>query len=283
MKIQRTPTERAERRKLRRERRLKRRAKEEEIAASTPVKVTAHLNGKVVQPYVATDAQNHTSIVLHRTPTRVYHIPMVGAGLRIEKTKLYSFDHEYHSYEYDVQKAAQSYLNWSDAYLGLTEAARRALSSIIQGEVDMSDVQATAENQGEATKVKAKANGNGKAKLAAKATKPSKAVVTKVVPAKPAKAAKGKAKAAPKKGKAKAAPKEKKAKKAGGSGRPSSLDGSLKIKKLVPDNPRREGSNRYKRFAKYKDGITVAKLLDSGVSSKGIHTDVDQGYIKLVK
>ena len=78
--------------------------------------------------------------------------------------------------------------------------------------------------------------------------------------------------------KGKAKPKAPKAK----STRVTRLDPDAKITKLAKDNPRREGSNRAKRFDVYKNGMTVAQALEyEGVLPTGIRTDVADGLIKL--
>lgn len=47
------------------------------------------------------------------------------------------------------------------------------------------------------------------------------------------------------------------------------------------NNPKRKGSASEARFAKYKDGMTVAKAKEAGLSAADISYDADHGYIKL--
>lgn len=66
---------------------------------------------------------------------------------------------------------------------------------------------------------------------------------------------------------------------------PSSVaeDTSKKIKVLVDENPKREGSESAKRFAFYKNGMTIAAALEKGVTVGDIRWDVKHEYIALSK
>ena len=76
---------------------------------------------------------------------------------------------------------------------------------------------------------------------------------------------------------AKTATKDKAAPK--GKGRPSVLVPTAKIKLLVQESPYREGCKSDLAFKKYKDGMTVAKLLEKGVPKAYIAWDKQHGHI----
>ena len=69
------------------------------------------------------------------------------------------------------------------------------------------------------------------------------------------------------------------------AGRPSSIDGSSKIK-VLKENARRPGTDAAKKYALYKDGITVDEVLKKGeklgMTIGNIKADVARGNIKLV-
>jgi hypothetical protein len=56
-----------------------------------------------------------------------------------------------------------------------------------------------------------------------------------------------------------------------------------KIRVLVKGNPYREGSGRFKRWAKLKDGMTVAQALKVGFAPVNLRYCVADGHIKIVK
>lgn len=105
--------------------------------------------------------------------------------------------------------------------------------------------------------------------------KPKKA---KIARAKPVKAAKP--------------PKEKKVKVAkakvakdtngGGKGRKPNFAPDQKIRLLVDENPHRPSSGRYKRWSKYKEGMTVAQALSAGLNFGNLNHSVKDGHIKVV-
>lgn len=47
------------------------------------------------------------------------------------------------------------------------------------------------------------------------------------------------------------------------------------------NNPKREGSDSAKRFALYKDGMTVRKALDAGITRGDLNWDAKQKFIKI--
>lgn len=57
---------------------------------------------------------------------------------------------------------------------------------------------------------------------------------------------------------------------------------TAKIKVLVTENPRKEGSNRANQFELYEDGMTVEEFLASGGRRRSIRRDKKQGLIELV-
>lgn len=71
------------------------------------------------------------------------------------------------------------------------------------------------------------------------------------------------------------------AEKAAPVGRKSRVDGDAKITVLVKENPKREGSGAYERFALYKTGMTVAKALEVGVTAADLAYDSKHEYIRL--
>jgi len=54
-----------------------------------------------------------------------------------------------------------------------------------------------------------------------------------------------------------------------------------KIKLLVKENPHNEGSGRYKRWLKYKDGMTVAEAIKAGLKYVNLRYSVSDGHIKI--
>jgi hypothetical protein len=59
------------------------------------------------------------------------------------------------------------------------------------------------------------------------------------------------------------------------------INAESKITLLVDKNPKRQGSESYKRFEKYSNGLTVAEFLKKGGKSADISYDVAHGYISL--
>lgn len=119
------------------------------------------------------------------------------------------------------------------------------------------------------------AGSSEKAPVARKKLKSAPKVAAKTSPKKPQT---GKAKAMSAKS---VSPKPAKKAAAGkGNGKISDDD---KIKLLVEENPHRQGSGRYKRWSKYKDGMTVAAAIKAGLNLGNIHHSVEDGHIKIVK
>jgi hypothetical protein len=54
-----------------------------------------------------------------------------------------------------------------------------------------------------------------------------------------------------------------------------------KIKVLVEANPKREGSESYKRFALYKDGMTVEEALTKGLTRPDLAWDTKHQFISI--
>ena len=81
---------------------------------------------------------------------------------------------------------------------------------------------------------------------------------------------------------AKAAKAAKKVKRPNGAkGRPANYDPEAKIKLLVDEHPHREGTGRYKRWSKYKDGMTVAAAIKAGFKYENLRFSVEDGHIKI--
>lgn len=101
---------------------------------------------------------------------------------------------------------------------------------------------------------------------------------------KAATAAKGAGKAAPAaKGKGGAAKAQKKpAGDAGRRGRKGAFDESQKIKVLVKDNPKREGTASYDTFEALRKSKTVGDFFAAGGASHNLHWNIERGYIEVV-
>jgi hypothetical protein len=56
-----------------------------------------------------------------------------------------------------------------------------------------------------------------------------------------------------------------------------------KITLLVKENPKKKGSEAHKRFAKYKNDMTVSDALAAGVTSLDISYDTKKKFIALSK
>jgi hypothetical protein len=97
----------------------------------------------------------------------------------------------------------------------------------------------------------------------------------------PKKAAKANKKAASKPEKEKTVRKETTAKKAP-VGRSSTMSANSTIKVLVKGNPYREGSGRFKRWEKLKDGMTVAQAQKVGFEPVNLRYCVADGHIKII-
>lgn len=100
------------------------------------------------------------------------------------------------------------------------------------------------------------------------------------------KLAKGTGKAATAaKGAGKAAPAAKAQKKpagdAGRRGRKGAFDESQKIKVLVKDNPKREGTASYDTFEALRKSKTVGDFFAAGGASHNLHWNIERGYIEV--
>jgi hypothetical protein len=54
-----------------------------------------------------------------------------------------------------------------------------------------------------------------------------------------------------------------------------------KIRILAPSNPKKPGSNAWRRFNLYKDGMTVSEFLRAGGTRSDLHYDVDHKFIDI--
>lgn len=129
-----------------------------------------------------------------------------------------------------------------------------------------------------ATKADPKASKAAPKKAAGKAAAPAKATKLAKGTGKAATAAKGAGKAAP-------AAKGKAAKKPDGDaarrGRKGSFDESQKIKVLVKDNPKREGTASYDTFELLRKSKTVGDFFANGGASHNLHWNIERGYIEV--
>ena len=67
------------------------------------------------------------------------------------------------------------------------------------------------------------------------------------------------------------------------AGRSRSYDETTKIKWLVSENPKREGSAAHKRFAKYFKSKTVAEYMENGGTSADLRYEESHGILELAK
>jgi len=56
-------------------------------------------------------------------------------------------------------------------------------------------------------------------------------------------------------------------------------DRDARIQICVPKNPKREGSNGYKRFALYKNGMRIRDFLQAGGKTIDLDWDRERGFI----
>jgi hypothetical protein len=56
---------------------------------------------------------------------------------------------------------------------------------------------------------------------------------------------------------------------------------TAKITLLAKENPCRTGSKVFKRFAKYRNGMTVAAAKEAGLFAHDFRRDIGKGYISI--
>lgn len=240
-------------------------------AGSSKTKVVKPLNEDYA---VFCDDQRRTCIRVARDSKHVQFIPM-DTELNVYELTHYEFEKQYsiHMADYPVRQAAQKYLqaNW----LAVTPAAQKQLD-FIAGKTFIDPVAPTNFNQKESIMTEA-AKSKAAAKPAAKPA-PAKAAPTKVAPAKPA------AKPAPTKAAAptKTAAPAKAPGKPAAEGKTSKFAG-LKIKLIQKDNPKRENTDSFTRYAIYKDDIKAEDFIAKGGLAADLAYDEKKGFIKLVK
>ncbi len=68
-----------------------------------------------------------------------------------------------------------------------------------------------------------------------------------------------------------------------GAGRRSAanFDGNARIKLLVKENPKREGSKTHERFALYKNGMKVSEALEKGLTREDLDWDTKHDFISI--
>lgn len=120
------------------------------------------------------------------------------------------------------------------------------------------------------------------AKTAAKKDAPAKKAAAKKAPAKATKLAKGTGKkaAAPAKA-AKSAGKKAAAADGARRGRKGAFNESQKIKVLIKDNPKREGTASYDTFELLRKSKTVGDFFAAGGGSHNLHWNIERGYIEV--
>lgn len=149
----------------------------------------------------------------------------------------------------------------SDAQFGdLSKEAQEWIESAIDAVENKKDIEPPAGFGNDEKSTKGKPNGKHPPAKAAKGKEKEKSAKGD----KPAKKAKGK------KGEGK-----------GGVGRVRKYTNDQKITIIAKENPKRPGTDSYKRFAKYKKGMTVAEALAAGVTSGDLNWDVKHSYISI--
>lgn len=120
------------------------------------------------------------------------------------------------------------------------------------------------------------------AKTTAKKAAPAKKAAAKKAPAKATKLAKGTGKkaAAPAKA-AKGAGKKQAAADGARRGRKGAFNESQKIKVLIKDNPKREGTASYDTFELLRKSKTVGDFFAAGGGSHNLHWNIERGYIEV--
>ena len=206
--------------------------------------------------------QSYTCITTKEDAKYVHFIPM--ATLQLERAERRDFYAEWGEYpEYPVRRAAELYLG-SGEYREIGPKELAHLEAIRDGSpsYNLDEPQPKVKEPNMATVAK-------KQPAAPKAEKADKTAGKAAAPAKqPAKqpaAAKEKAEASTR-------------------GRKSAIDPNTKLRLLVKENPKREGSAGYERFqAGYIDSKakTVQQALDAGATLADIAYDVKKEFIKL--
>lgn len=226
-------------------------------------------------PAVYKDRHNRTTLVVVVGRKFIGHLPM-EAPITVKKTRIGTFERDFQPVmkdgrPYPVERAVQHYLSGN---LPITERALRMLKRVAvspitedefltsESETDMTteNVETTATETTTAPKAK-------RAKAKAEKT-PAKA-------AKQGKGTKAEAKASKSSSKAGKAPKKE------ATGRPPLFQDGQKIKLLVKENPKREGTGAYERFAIYKNGMTVAQYLAAGGKRSSLKYDTEHGFIEI--
>ena len=64
-------------------------------------------------------------------------------------------------------------------------------------------------------------------------------------------------------------------------GRPPRFASDAKIKLLIDKNPHREGSNRFKHWSLYRDGMTVEEAIASGLNYGDLRHGVADKHIAI--
>lgn len=222
------------------------------------------------------DAQRRTCIRINAASEGVLFIPMDSSGLEVVKLSNKDFEQRFtiECGDYPVQKAAESYLNAK--WIAVSEVAKKHLEYLTGGKFKDPVIQPDFKDKESIMTEKAQAAAEAK-----KTAKPAKK------DAKPA-AKKGAAKPAPKKvespkaGKAAptkvAAPKQEKTPR-----EPKTAAGpdNREITLLSKENPKREGSASFDRYALYKNGMKVDQFIEAGGTYADIKYDEKKGFISL--
>jgi hypothetical protein len=70
-----------------------------------------------------------------------------------------------------------------------------------------------------------------------------------------------------------------KAKSNGNAARKGAFNPAHKIHLLVKENPKRKGSKEAKRYARYRNGMTVAQAFEKGMNALNLSRDVERKCI----
>jgi hypothetical protein len=75
--------------------------------------------------------------------------------------------------------------------------------------------------------------------------------------------------------------KARKAKSNGKAARKGRLTLHTRFHLLVKENPKRKGSKKAKRYAKYRNGMTVAQAYEAGMNTLNLTRDVERTCIRV--
>lgn len=227
--------------------------------------------------------QSYTCVRVSEGPKFVHFIPM--DTLQLTKQVAEEFYQEWGEYtEYPVRRAAELYLGAGE-YREIGVEERKHLEAIVADPATVYDLAPQPVPKSQEVKTMATAKTAPAKTPAAKPAKPGKTAAAPAGknPAKPAKNGMDTVVAGAKPGK-NAAP-AKSAAPAEGRGRKPNVDANQKLTVTVKENPKREGSASYDRFAAAylvkPAPKTVGDAMANGASAADIAYDAAKGFITL--